>query len=337
MNTLTMNVKPLIITFGALLMLAFTLAFASSASAHGYVNKPESRALLCSEGINFDCGRIIYEPHSLEAPGNFPEGGPADGNIAGAGTFHELDDQSENRWAKVGMTSGAFTFEWTLTAAHATEKWDYYITKENWDPNTPLKRSDLELFCTVNDNGERPPFTVNHDCVIPERTGYHVILAYWEVADTANAFYNVIDANFDGDFVEPEEPGEPGPGDPDPEEPGDVPVWDANAIYTGGDQVSYNGKIYEAQWWTLGDTPGSSSVWIAVNNDSGGDPGNDEGDELAGWSSSSIYLAGDQVSYNGAVYEALWWSQNNTPGDSSVWILINESGSSTASELLTAM
>lgn len=27
------------------------------------------------------------------------------------------------------------------------------------------------------------------------RNGYHVILAVWDVADTSNAFYNVIDVN----------------------------------------------------------------------------------------------------------------------------------------------
>ncbi len=32
-----------------------------------------------------------------------------------------------------------------------------------------------------------------------DRSGYHVILAVWDVADTANAFYNVIDVNLIND------------------------------------------------------------------------------------------------------------------------------------------
>ncbi|MDY7043210.1 lytic polysaccharide monooxygenase [Virgibacillus sp. M23] len=257
MNSLTFIPKSIKLTFGAFVMLICSIAFASSVSAHGYVNNPESRNLLCADGANYDCGAIIYEPQSLEAPGNFPEGGPPDGKIASANIFYELDAQTEDRWAKVPMTSGPFTFEWTLTAAHATDKWDYYITKEGWDPNDPLERSDFELFCSINDNGERPPFTVNHDCVIPDHTGYHVILAYWEVADTANAFYNVIDANFDGDYVEP--------GDPNNPDPGDIPAWDPNTAYLGGDQVTYNGAIYEAKWWTRGETPGEAGVWKLVS------------------------------------------------------------------------
>ncbi|MYL40690.1 lytic polysaccharide monooxygenase [Virgibacillus salexigens] len=262
MNLLTSVPKTLKITLGALIMLLCSVAFANSVSAHGYVNNPESRNLLCADGANYDCGAVIYEPQSLEAPGNYPEGGPPDGKIASANIFHELDAQSEDRWAKVPMSSGAFTFEWTLTAAHATDKWEYYITKEDWDPNDPLERSDFERFCSIDDNGDRPPFTVNHDCVIPDRTGYHVILAYWEVADTANAFYNVIDANFDGEYVEP---GDPGTGEPDPGEPSDAPAWDANETYLGGDQVTYNGNIYEAKWWTQGETPGEAEVWELVS------------------------------------------------------------------------
>lgn len=32
--------------------------------------------------------------------------------------------------------------------------------------------------------------------MLPERRGYHVLLAGWEVANTGNAFYQVIDLNF---------------------------------------------------------------------------------------------------------------------------------------------
>jgi chitinase len=32
------------------------------------------------------------------------------------------------------------------------------------------------------------------------------------------------------------------------------------------------------------------------------------------WSSSAVYTGGQRVSYNGAVYEAKWWTQNNVPG-----------------------
>ncbi|GIO97435.1 hypothetical protein J14TS5_25210 [Paenibacillus lautus] len=52
------------------------------------------------------------------------------------------------------------------------------------------------MFCSFNDGGKRPPNSVSHTCNVPtDRTGYYLILAVWEIADTGNAFYNVIDVN----------------------------------------------------------------------------------------------------------------------------------------------
>ncbi|AZK48962.1 lytic polysaccharide monooxygenase [Paenibacillus lentus] len=197
------------------LLSVFMVMFAEQASAHGYVDSPGSRAILCKNGQNTDCGAIIYEPQSLEAPKGFPQAGPADGKIASAGgAFPKLDEQSATRWAKVNINSGINTFTWKLTAAHATSSWKYYITKENWDPNTPLSRNSFDLtpFCSVDYGGARPPFEYSNTCNVPQRSGYHVILAVWEVADTANAFYNVIDVNFGGnnpptDTIAPSAPG----------------------------------------------------------------------------------------------------------------------------------
>ncbi|MGO4547747.1 lytic polysaccharide monooxygenase [Paenibacillus sp. 2TAB23] len=180
--------------------LSLTL-FSNLASAHGYVEGPASRAALCKSGENTDCGSIVYEPQSLEAPKGFPAAGPADGKIASAnGAFPKLDEQSATRWAKVNLSSGQHTFTWKLTANHSTASWKYYITKANWNPNAVLKRDSFDLtpFCSVNYGGAQPPFSYSNSCNIPQRSGYHVILAVWEVADTANAFYNVIDVNFSG-------------------------------------------------------------------------------------------------------------------------------------------
>lgn len=187
---------------GMMIAAAFIMILLSQkASAHGYVDSPGSRAILCKNGQNTDCGAIVYEPQSLEAPKGFPAAGPADGKIASAGgAFPKLDEQSATRWTKVNMSSGQNTFTWKLTAAHATTSWKYYITKPNWNPNAPLTRDSFDLtpFCSVNHGGTQPPFTYSDTCNVPQRTGYHVILAVWEIADTANAFYNVIDVNFGG-------------------------------------------------------------------------------------------------------------------------------------------
>ena len=41
-----------------------------------------------------------------------------------------------------------------------------------------------------------------------------------------------------------------------------VTAWSATTVYNGGDQVSYQGKVYQARWWSQGDDPaGSSDPW----------------------------------------------------------------------------
>ena len=193
--------KWLIASGMVLVIMIGMMLIADRASAHGYVDSPGGRAYLCKTGANTDCGQIIYEPQSLEAPKGFPAAGPADGKIASAnGAFPKLDEQSATRWSKVNMTPGSHTFSWTLTARHATTSWKYYMTKQNWNPNTPLTRDSFDLtpFCSVNYNGVQPSSPYTDTCNVPSRSGYQVILAVWEIADTANAFYNVIDVDFGG-------------------------------------------------------------------------------------------------------------------------------------------
>ncbi|MDQ6418151.1 lytic polysaccharide monooxygenase [Paenibacillus sp. LHD-117] len=190
----------LLMTTGVLfVLLACSLLIAEFASAHGYVDSPASRSILCKQGVNTDCGNIIYEPQSLETTKGFPQAGPPDGKIASAnGAFPKLDEQSNTRWSKVQISPGTRTFTWKFTANHATTSFRYFITKTNWNPNSALTRDQFELtpFCTQTYNGAQPPMTYSHDCNVPSRTGYHVILAVWDVDNTANAFYNAIDVQF---------------------------------------------------------------------------------------------------------------------------------------------
>jgi Uncharacterized protein conserved in bacteria len=200
----------LVFGFGLMVLgLAFLFGFSGKAFAHGYIESPTSRTLLCQQGTNKDCGAIQYEPQSVEGIGDFPSSGPADGKIAGAGKYSELDAQSSTRWSKVNMKGGKNTFTWKLTANHVTEGWRYYITKIGWDPNKPLTRDQLESkpFCTVDGGNVKPEMSVSHTCNVPtDRTGYYIILGVWEIGDTVNAFYQAIDVNLtqDGSTTTPD-------------------------------------------------------------------------------------------------------------------------------------
>ncbi|HHY2674759.1 lytic polysaccharide monooxygenase [Bacillus toyonensis] len=178
-----------------------TTLIPQNAYAHGFVEKPGSRSALCSPtygALNVNCGSVMYEPQSLEAPKGFPQAGPVDGQIASAGGKFGgiLDQQTADRWFKNTITGGENTFTWKFTAPHLTSKWHYYITKIGWNPNKALTRADFEPIGTVQHDGSAASNNVAHKINVPtNRSGYHVILAVWDVADTANAFYNVIDVN----------------------------------------------------------------------------------------------------------------------------------------------
>ncbi|MFD0590970.1 lytic polysaccharide monooxygenase [Paenibacillus sp. GCM10027627] len=334
----------MLVAVGALLLLVtFAKFFAESSSAHGYVQNPPSRGYLCNTTVNTGCGDARYNPHNLEALKGWPAAGPADGQIASAaGRYPLLDAQTSSRWSKVSMTAGPRTFQWSLSAAHSTASWKYYITKQNWDPNAPLTRDQFDLvpFCNIPYTGS-PPNPYSSTCNVPARTGYQVILAVWEVADTANAFYNVIDADF----------GTPPELIP-PTDPTNLAVtgsttstislsWTASTdnvavagydIYRNGAYVGFaNGTSYTDTLLTPNtsytykvrarDT--SSNVSVNFSNDA-------TGSTLPGsvcppdWVATGVYVKDSEVVLNGIKYKAKWWTTNQNPATNSgpwdVWI-----------------
>ncbi|WP_239161280.1 lytic polysaccharide monooxygenase [Chromobacterium violaceum] len=130
--------------------------------------------------------------------------------MARAGQAHSavLDEQSAVRWHKPPVKSGQMLeLEWSYHASHLTRRWNDFVTQAGWDPNRPLTRAQFEAEpfykaeLTAQPFWEHqaeltPPQPTIHQVRLPERRGYHVVLAAWEVADTGNAFYQVIDFNF---------------------------------------------------------------------------------------------------------------------------------------------
>jgi chitin-binding protein len=178
------------------------LSTSKPVAAHAYISAPESRGYLCRLNENTRCGNIVYEPQSLEGTDRFPETGPADGRIASAGhgAFAQLDAQNINRWTKRHIKAGPNEFTWTFTAAHSSRDWRYFITKSDWNPNSPLTRDQFESvpFCEYQGENKRPPRQLTHLCNVPaDRSGYHIVLGVWDVADTPMSFYNTVDLMID--------------------------------------------------------------------------------------------------------------------------------------------
>lgn len=219
---------------------------ADEANAHGYVEKPAARGYQGSLEKNTlgwaaaleKYGAVITNPQSIEFDKGFPQAGPADGHIAsaegGKGQIGDLvlDSTGANRWKKTDINSGLNTFTWEYTAPHSTTKWHYYMTKVGWNPEKPLARADFELIGEVKHDGSAASNNKSHQIVVPEnRSGYNVILAIWDVADTPNAFYNVIDVNVKGE-------GETTP--PDEETPATPTKVKASEVTTSSLKLTWN-------------------------------------------------------------------------------------------------
>jgi len=98
------------------------------------------------------------------------------------------------------VTGGqSYSFTWRFTASHTTTDFRYCITKSGYGATKPLTRASLESqpFLTVSCNGARPGTTAVHQGTIPTgKTGKHLILAVWTIADTSKAFYSCSDVQF---------------------------------------------------------------------------------------------------------------------------------------------
>ncbi|WP_437302389.1 lytic polysaccharide monooxygenase auxiliary activity family 9 protein [Sorangium sp. So ce388] len=182
---------------------------------HGAISYPPSRSViaLLEWPVNgFEGGKFfpatsgeLSDPYAPEDVRNAAP--PPDGRIASAGhAFASRLDEPGDRWQKHQVIAGGeLNMTWSYTAPHKTRRWNYFITKPNWDPNQRLTRSQFaaEPIKTVLNSG-RPYW--EHDLVPPQPTvhsvkvplthaGYHVLLGVWEVADTGMAFYQVLDLN----------------------------------------------------------------------------------------------------------------------------------------------
>ncbi|WAP53942.1 lytic polysaccharide monooxygenase auxiliary activity family 9 protein [Streptomyces sp. S465] len=172
-----MNMKrrlSVVIGAGIAPLLALCLP-AGEASAHGYVSTPPSRQAQCAAGT-VACGDIKYEPQSVEGPKGLTS------CSGGNERFAELDDDSKG-WVATPVSSKT-SFTWKLSAPHATSTWQYFVGGSK--------------IAEIDDGGAQPGETVTHDVDFGNLTGKQKVLAVWNIANTANAFYVCIDVNIGG-------------------------------------------------------------------------------------------------------------------------------------------
>jgi predicted carbohydrate-binding protein with CBM5 and CBM33 domain len=220
---------------------------AGPASAHGYISSPPSRQALCARGVVTNCGDIQYEPQSVEAPkgSKLCSGGNS--------RFTVLDDNSRN-WPATAVGTSV-TFNWTLTARHATSTWQYFIG------NTQIASFD--------DGGRQPGATVAHAVNFGGFTGRQTVLAVWNIADTVNAFYSCVDVQIGGGTTPTPTvaPTTPTPSPTTTTPPG-ATTWAAGTAYAVGARVTYAGLSYQcrqahtaiAGW----EPPNVPALWLKI-------------------------------------------------------------------------
>jgi chitodextrinase len=84
-------------------------------------------------------------------------------------------------------------------------------------------------------------------------------------------------------------------------------AWNKKKAYVSGDQVSYGGAVFQALWYTSGETPGSSKTgaWSEIAK---------AADGSAIWTVTRPFSAGDVVTYQGRTFRALWYTRGQAPG-----------------------
>jgi chitinase len=99
-------------------------------------------------------------------------------------------------------------------------------------------------------------------------------------------------------------------------------AWNSATAYTGGQLASYQGHTWRAQWWTQGETPGTTQVWVDQGSCTGATTTPPTGScSATAWSAATAYVGGSVVSYGGHTWTAKWWTQGDIPGNNAqaVW------------------
>ena len=204
-------------------ILSFLLVFTFSTefvSAHGTFTTPVSRIYncflenpenpqsdSCKEAVAVGGKQALYDWNGVNQ-GNANDMHREiipDGQLCGAGKelFKGMNLARDDWFTNVISPNqqGEIDFMFRATAPHSTEYFDFYITKDGYNPEVPLKWSDLEdePFCSITEvqleNGN-----YNMVCPFPSgKTGKHLIYNIWQRDDSQEAFYTCIDVSIEGD------------------------------------------------------------------------------------------------------------------------------------------
>jgi len=258
---------------------------AGPAGAHGTLSDPASRVYTCRQegpenprsaackaAVAAGGTQALYdwnEVSLLEAGGRHRQLIP-DGKLCSAGRekYRGLDLR-RNDWPAKRISPGNLTVTYHATAPHANSNFEFYITRQGWNPTMPLRWSDLVHIRTFTN--QNPTTFTNWTINIPQRTGRHLIYSIWQrVVGSNEAFYTCSDVDFGGGNPAPN----PTVSDPNPtpsqttQPPQPGGTWQAGTTYAVGNRVTYGGGTYECRQphtaiagWEPSNVP---ALWLAI-------------------------------------------------------------------------
>jgi predicted carbohydrate-binding protein with CBM5 and CBM33 domain len=221
-RTLPRNVRlAAALVFG---LVAAILVVPTGAGAHGVALIPGSRTYLCYVDGLTSTGQII--PNNPACADAVAQGGQQplydwfgvlrsdaggrttgyipDGQICGAGTTkYAAYNAARTDWPTTHLTSGStIQLHYSNWAAHPGT-FHLYITKNGWNPTTPLAWGDLESFWSSTDPPQSGgPGALNYyyfNTTLPaNKTGRHILFIQWVRSDSQENFFSCSDVVFDG-------------------------------------------------------------------------------------------------------------------------------------------
>ena len=257
------------------LTLVVSIFLINHAWAHGSLQEPISRAYNCFlEGPESPTSAACQAALAVGGPQQFYDWNEInllaygqhqslipDGQLCSAGKEKYAGlDLARSDWPAQNIardTNGNFEFVYRATAPHSTLYFQFYVTKDGYDPMQPLKWSDLEdtPFCTITDV-TLTDGTYRMTCALPAgKNGRHVIYNIWQRDDSPEAFYACSDVIFGEDNTTPMPTATPDPNSCT------ALTWHAASVFFAGTVVSHNNHEWQAKWWTQGEEPGTTGQW----------------------------------------------------------------------------
>ncbi len=103
-------------------------------------------------------------------------------------------------------------------------------------------------------------------------------------------------------------------------------IWIKTGAYLTGTKVVWRKNVYQAKWWTQGDSPDNpvlqtwQTPWELIGPVLPGDKPIPQPTVPAGtypeWRGTAAYNAGQRVLFNGVPFQAKWWTQGDSPAKS---------------------